>query len=115
MRRLHSDVRVLVRFIRVYCDAHHKQASRRPMQLPTGALRALCPAPPALCAECRKLLLHAIVMRSRCPLNPKPACKHCPDHCYAPRYRQQIRKVMGYSGRKLVLSGRLDYLLHLWR
>ena len=51
--------------------------------------------------------------RSRCPLDPKPACKHCPVHCYHPTYRQNIREVMRYSGRRLVLSGRLDMLYHL--
>jgi len=42
-------------------------------------------------------------------------CKHCPEHCYAPRYRAQIREVMRYSGPRLVLRGRLDYLWHLLR
>jgi hypothetical protein len=46
-------------------------------------------------------------------MDPKPACKHCPQHCYAPRYRDEIREVMRYSGRKLVMSGRVDYLVHL--
>jgi hypothetical protein len=32
---------------------------------------------------------------------------------YHPQYWQRIREVMKYSGRKLVLSGRLDYLYHL--
>ena len=45
-----------------------------------------------LCVDCRKLLLHAIVKRIACPLDPKPMCKKCPEHCYAPRYRAQIRE-----------------------
>lgn len=39
-------------------------------------------------------------------------CKHCPDHCYYPTYREQIRKVMAFSGRQMVVRGRLDYLDH---
>jgi hypothetical protein len=66
-----------------------------------------------LCESCRKLLAHAFVKRSHCPMHPKPACKHCPSHCYHPAYRAQIREVMRFSGRKMVLGGRLDYLFHL--
>ena len=66
-----------------------------------------------LCAACTKLLSHSFVKRRSCPLDPKPACKRCPTHCYAPFYRAQIREVMKVSGRKFVLRGRLDYLLHL--
>jgi hypothetical protein len=46
-------------------------------------------------------------------MDPKPACKHCPSHCYHPDYRKRIREVMRYSGRNMVLGGRLDYLYHL--
>jgi hypothetical protein len=46
-------------------------------------------------------------------MNPKPMCKHCPSHCYAPMYRAQIRRVMKYAGIKLLMRGRVDYLLHL--
>jgi hypothetical protein len=46
-------------------------------------------------------------------MDPKPMCKHCPSHCYRPSYRARIREVMKFSGRKMVLSGRLDFLLHL--
>jgi hypothetical protein len=46
-------------------------------------------------------------------MHPKPACKHCPAHCYHPTYRARIREVMKFSGRKMLLGGRLDYLFHL--
>jgi len=76
-------------------------------------VEALTGRPVALCDECTRLILHAFVKRTHCPLSPKPACRHCPDHCYHPTYRRAIQEVMRYSGRKLVLSGRLDYLFHL--
>jgi len=46
-------------------------------------------------------------------MHPKPACKHCPSHCYHPTYRAKIRQVMKFSGKKMLLGGRLDYLIHL--
>ncbi len=111
--KLEKDLRVLVRFIRLYCDHRHAEAAKTAFALQGFNGRALGKRPVVLCHPCRKLLAHALVKRARCPLDPKPACKHCPVHCYHPAYRQQIREVMKYSGRHLVLSGRLDMLYHL--
>ena len=112
-KELHSDLKLLVHFIEVYCKNRHAERDKIPPQLPTHDVPALFGRPVELCAECAGLLGHALVKRSLCPLDPKPACKHCPEHCYHPRYRAAIREVMAYSGRRLVLSGRLDYLFHL--
>lgn len=111
--KLEKDLRVLVRFIRLYCGHRHAGAAKAPFALHGFNGRALGRRPAVLCPPCRKLLAHALVMRARCPLDPKPACKHCPVHCYHPTYRRNIREVMRYSGRRLVLSGRLDLLYHL--
>lgn len=107
------DLRTLATFIRIYCDSHHSQQPRQEATLRTHDVRAIAGRPVVLCHDCARLLQHAFVKRSMCPMDPKPACKHCPRHCYHPAYRQKIRAVMKYSGRKLVLSGRLDYLFHL--
>ncbi len=112
-RRRARDLRLLARFVGVYCRGRHADAPRAPFVLKGCDPEQLCGGPITLCATCRKLLAHAWVMRTRCPLDPKPACKKCPVHCYAPAYREQMRAVMRYAGRRLVLSGRLDYLLHL--
>ena len=113
-KKLLADLRVLVRFIEVYCAGQHTEAQRLPVSMPTHDLQAIAGKEVKLCQACSRLLMHALVKRTRCPMDPKPACKHCPKHCYAPEYRQQMRQVMAYSGRKLVMRGRLDYLLHLW-
>ncbi len=107
------DLKTLSLFISVYCKYRHPGAAKAPVRLKTHDVEAIAAKPLTLCAQCTKLLAHAFVKRSRCPIQPKPACKHCPRHCYHPAYRQQIRQVMKYSGRRLVLTGRLDYLLKL--
>jgi hypothetical protein len=112
--RLQRDLSTLVRFIEVYCRDQHPQATdRRSVTVKTHDVARLAGHDVGLCGECARLLHHALVKRSACPMHPKPACKHCPNHCYAPKYRQQIREVMKYSGRALVMRGRLDYLWHL--
>ena len=110
---MQRDLKTLARFISVYCQGKHPHAVKALTTLRTHDVAALAGRDVFLCDDCRKLLMHAFTKRSHCPMHPKPACKHCPSHCYHPTYRQQIREVMRYSGRKILLSGRLDYLFHL--
>ena len=86
---------------------------KRIVKLRTHDVQKMAEQLVALCPGCTQLLAHALTKRSNCPMRPKPACKHCPCHCYRPHYRAQIRQVMKFSGRYLLLTGRLDYLLHL--
>lgn len=89
-----KDRYILEQFIRIYCEGKHRT--------PKGTL----------CPECADLLAYAEQRLRRCPHDPKPACKHCPIHCYRPAYRERIREVMRYSGKRLILKGRLDLLRH---
>lgn len=110
---LARDVRTLVRFVTVYCSGRHRQAAKSRAYVKRFDIDVLPGKQVDLCASCVKLLAHALVKRANCPMHPKPSCKNCPEHCYHPTYRKRIREVMKFSGRKLLLSGRLDYLLHL--
>lgn len=110
---LQRDLKTLALFIRIYCHHRHADAEKTVVTLKTHDVAALAGRPVELCDGCRKLLAHALVKRSNCPMDPKPMCKHCPSHCYHPTYRAQIREVMKVSGKRLVLSGRLDMLFHL--
>ena len=114
-RKLRADVRVLATFARVYCHQRHAAREHQVAGAYVAALADHGITGPALCAECGKLLSHAVAKRATCPFDPKPMCKQCPEHCYAPHYREQIREVMKVAGRTLVLRGRLDYLWHLFR
>lgn len=111
--KLRSDIALLESFIGVYCRAKHACAPREPIRLKGCDLHEAGGREAVLCAECGKLLQHAVVKRATCTMDPKPTCRRCPSHCYAPRYREMIRRVMAYAGRRAVLRGRLDYLLHL--
>ena len=109
--RMVRDVRTLVTFVKIFCKAKHAD---QPQVLVPGRVEELAGGPVQVCAQCAKLLQHAVVKRTHCQRDPKPDCKHCPTHCYAPQYRGQIRQVMMFSGRHLLLRGRLDYLWHLF-
>ena len=112
-RQLRRDLKTLTRFVELHCRNRHRQAEKAPAQLKGYQTDQMAAQAVLLCADCRKLLAHALVRRTRCPMNPKPACKHCPSHCYHPRYREAIQEAMKYSGPRLILSGRLHYLFHL--
>ena len=95
---IQRDTDKLVRFLSIYCDAHHKHRLRVPFTFRYKRVTATVGMGPDLCSECKKLLRHAIIMRTLCPLDPKPKCRNCPQHCYLPLYRDQMETVMRYAG-----------------
>ena len=111
--KLRHDLKTLAVFTETYCHAQHKDRDKAPLRLKHYDVDAIVKQPPQLCASCRKLLAHAFVKRSNCPMQPKPACRDCPEHCYHPTYRTKIKKVMRFSGMRMLLRGRLDYLWHM--
>ncbi len=89
------DIEVLAEFIQIYCDDHHKENEKFKVQSGGQVGDHVNP-------------LHAASKRVTCPYHPKPACKKCHTHCYGPGYREKIREVMRYSGKRLIKKGRLD-------
>lgn len=65
-----------------------------------------------LCASCAGLLAYAGERLARCPHRPKPACRDCATHCYAPERRALMRAVMRYAGPRLALRHPLLALRH---
>jgi Nitrous oxide-stimulated promoter len=102
-----KDISLIGKFVEVYCDGKHRDAERTSVALPAGlGERNLCP-------ECASFLGYAIIRRLKCPLEAeKPSCKHCRTHCYAKPQLAKVKEIMAYSGRKLMLCGRLDYIWH---
>jgi len=112
-KKIGKDVRVLADFVEVFCREKHGDKSREAFaDSDADLLRALGDRDPVVCADCRKLLQHGVSKRIQCPLDPKPMCKKCPTHCYAPGYREKVRQVMRFSGIYLIKHGRLDMVFH---
>ena len=44
----------------------------------------------------------------------KTVCKDCPTHCYAPKEREQIRKVMRWVGPRMFFYSPIDAIRHLF-
>ena len=102
-----KDVKLISKFVEVYCEGHHGKAARNPFHLHGGLGRR------SLCPDCAEFMAYAMAKRVKCPLEAeKPSCKKCRIHCYAKTQRELVREIMAYSGRKLMLQGRLDYIWH---
>jgi hypothetical protein len=106
-RNQKKDIRLIGKFVEVYCAGKQHAAEHTQVVLPAGlGERSLCP-------ECAAFLQYAVRKRLNCPLEAeKPTCKHCRIHCYDKTHREKVREIMSYSGRKLMMRGRLDYLWH---
>lgn len=102
-----KDIRLIGKFVEVYCKGKHGAVERSTFTLPAGMGER------RLCAECAAFMEYSVSKRLRCPLEAeKPTCKHCRIHCYATEQRQKVREIMSWSGRRLMLRGRLDYVWH---
>ena len=110
-RRELKDLKILALFTSVYCRAHHA-GTRTPLQVDDPQLSRLPLQKYPVCADCAGFLRYAFERRLRCPLEEKPACKHCPVHCYKPGHRERVREIMRFSGQYLIRRGRLDLLWH---
>lgn len=106
-----KDLKILALFTAVWCKAKHA-TSREPFAVADESLQGLGLERYRFCASCREFLAYALTRRLKCPLDPKPTCKHCHLHCYRPGHRERVREIMRFSGRHLLLRGRLDLLWH---
>lgn len=108
-----QDLRILAAFIHLYCSSQHGGKGEQMSPLPEQ-LRSRWNKNAALCPDCAAILEHGSKKRLACPLKPKPSCKKCHIHCYGQEYRRKIRTIMAFSGRKMLLKGRIDYLWHYY-
>ena len=105
MEKVEKDITIVLKFIATYC--HHNHHGQQAVKIQHMDMD--------LCNECTDLAQYAVKRRINCPKNPKPACKDCDIHCYMPKYRQEIKKAMKFSGIHFIKRGRLDYLYHYFK
>lgn len=68
-----------------------------------------------LCAECEQLLSYAWDRLDNCKFAEcKPACRYCRVHCYKPHMRERMRKVMRFSGPRMIFHSPLAAICHLF-
>ena len=74
---------VVEKMIRIYCRHHHHQKE--------------------LCPDCQELLDYAFQRVDHCPfMAQKTFCSRCKVHCYRSDRQEQIKKIMRYSGPRML-------------
>lgn len=108
-----KEIRVLADFVSIFCRENHRDGTKGIFPIRDARLRRSFGGEDViLCQDCQKLLNHGIAKLLQCPYDPKPMCKKCETHCYAPGYQERIREVMRFSGLYLVKHGRVDLMVH---
>lgn len=67
-----------------------------------------------LCPDCQNLLDYAWLRSDKCPfMETKTFCSNCRVHCYKPQMREEIRKVMRFSGPRMMFHHPVLALRHV--
>lgn len=67
-----------------------------------------------LCEECKQLIVYARDRSDKCPfMENKTFCSNCKVHCYKPDMREKIKKVMKYSGPRMIFHHPIMAISHL--
>lgn len=78
-----KEIEVVQLMINIYCKSHKKQESIE--------------------QECEELLEYVKKRREKCPFKEnKPFCSNCKIHCYQKDMQEKIKKVMRYSGPRMI-------------
>ncbi|MDD3404499.1 MAG: nitrous oxide-stimulated promoter family protein [Hespellia sp.] len=94
-RKRKREERVVEEMIVLYCQKNHPAEDRVTDRGP-GSSQRLCPV-------CQKLRDYAVARSEHCPfMEQKTFCANCKVHCYKPEMRELIRKVMKFSGPRML-------------
>ncbi len=95
MSSIEREKETIKRMIEIYCWKKH------------GSRRG------DFCPQCLELLNYAFQRLDLCPFGEKkPTCRKCPVHCYRPDMKERIKKVMRFSGPRLLIYDPFGWLLH---
>lgn len=89
-RKRRKEEYVVTEMIALYCRKNHRALYDR-------AGKKMCP-------ECQELASYAVSRSENCPrMQEKTFCSNCTTHCYKPEMCDRIRRVMRFSGPRIML------------
>ena len=92
-----DEKRVVKKMITLYCNSNHNTKD-------------------VLCDSCSELGKYAYARLERCPFgNNKPTCGSCSIHCYKPDMKTQIKKVMKFSGPRMLFLHPIYTIRHFYK
>jgi len=70
--------------------------------------------PKPMCDRCREVYEYSVLRISSCPRKSyRGVCKGCTIHCFKDEYREEIKKIMRYSGPRLLFKHPLLAIAHV--
>lgn len=95
VKKREREKKMVSLMIKLYCNKRHH----------TGKV---------LCEECTQLNEYAIMRSDKCPfMETKTFCSNCKVHCYKQNMREKIRKVMRFSGPRMIFRHPVAAIRHV--
>lgn len=114
-KKIARDIVTLAGMAEIYCADHHDDAVRVPFcskATEAGAYPAR--KIPRLCPDCAMHVRYGEIRRALCARDPRPSCKTCANHCYAPEEAAWQRTCMAYAGPRAMFRGHaIEAIRHL--
>ena len=83
-KKRHREQYVVSQMVEIYCHGNHGTKGE-------------------MCDECKEIAEYAKSRSEHCPfMENKTFCANCKVHCYKPEMREKIKKVMRYSGPRIM-------------
>ena len=66
------------------------------------------------CEECKELIEYSKLRIDKCPhIETKSFCSSCKTHCYNLEHREKIKKIMRFSGPRMIFYHPITTLKHM--
>jgi len=95
-KRIRREKKTIDAMVHIYCKNHHDTHGE-------------------ICTECADFLAYAFMRLDKCPFQEKKStCGKCTIHCYRPDMKEKVKKVMRYSGPRMIIHHPILALHHVW-
>jgi hypothetical protein len=95
--RIIREKKTIEKMVNVYCKGKHNTKGNQ------------------LCDYCKDFLSYAFLRLDNCPFQEeKSTCGKCLVHCYQPQMRDTAKKIMRYSGPRLIFRSPILSLHHVF-
>lgn len=93
-RKINQKIKIIRLMINLYCKKHEKNDT--------------------LCKECKELLDYSILRTNRCPFIIEGTfCSNCKKKCYRENMKKKMKKVMRFSGPRLMFYHPIVLFKHM--
>lgn len=95
MTRIEREKKTIKLMVEIYCKKNHGGRGE-------------------LCEECRELLEYAEKRLTLCKFGEeKSTCSRCKVHCYKKDMKEKVKKVMKFSGPRLLIYNPKELIRHM--